>query len=150
VGRWTAKDPIFFAGGDTDLYGYVLNDPVNLVDQDGLLWEGITRVVTKFVAGKAVRPYIAKYVSDPAGQRIISAGISTALATGLTGAVWGGITGALATGPLAELGGPAGALAGGIGGTISGLATGLLYGTIFEIIGLGEKLDEISKPDGPC
>ncbi|MDY6792391.1 MAG: Ig-like domain-containing protein, partial [Thermodesulfobacteriota bacterium] len=29
IGRWTAKDPILFAGGDTDLYGYVLNDPVN-------------------------------------------------------------------------------------------------------------------------
>jgi RHS repeat-associated protein len=25
TGRWTAKDPIGFAGGDTDLYGYVLN-----------------------------------------------------------------------------------------------------------------------------
>ena len=36
IGRWTAKDPIFFAGGDTDLYGYVLNDPVNLIDLDGL------------------------------------------------------------------------------------------------------------------
>jgi len=36
VGRWTAKDPIFFAGGDTDLFGYVLNDPVNFVDPKGL------------------------------------------------------------------------------------------------------------------
>ena len=36
IGRWTAKDPIFFAGGDTDLYGYVLNDPVNLIDPWGL------------------------------------------------------------------------------------------------------------------
>jgi hypothetical protein len=36
VGRWTAKDPILFAGGDTNLYGYVLNDPVNLTDSDGL------------------------------------------------------------------------------------------------------------------
>jgi RHS repeat-associated protein len=36
VGRWTAKDPIGFAGGDTDLYGYVLNDPVNLIDPWGL------------------------------------------------------------------------------------------------------------------
>jgi RHS repeat-associated protein len=36
VGRWTAKDPIFFAGGDTDLYGYVLNDPINFFDPDGL------------------------------------------------------------------------------------------------------------------
>ena len=36
VGRWTAKDPIFFDGGDTDLYGYVLNDPINLIDPNGL------------------------------------------------------------------------------------------------------------------
>jgi RHS repeat-associated protein len=35
TGRWTAKDPILFAGGDTNLYGYVLNDPVNWVDPDG-------------------------------------------------------------------------------------------------------------------
>ena len=35
VGRWTAKDPIRFAGGDVNLYGYVLNDPVNLVDPSG-------------------------------------------------------------------------------------------------------------------
>ena len=36
IGRWTAKDPIFFAGGDTDLYGYVLNNPVILIDLRGL------------------------------------------------------------------------------------------------------------------
>jgi len=36
TGRWTAKDPIFFNGGDTDLYGYCLNDPVNGFDPDGL------------------------------------------------------------------------------------------------------------------
>jgi RHS repeat-associated protein len=35
TGRWTAKDPIGFAGGDTDLYGYCLNDPVNCVDPTG-------------------------------------------------------------------------------------------------------------------
>jgi RHS repeat-associated protein len=38
IGRWTAKDPIFFAGGDTDLYGYVLSDPVNFVDPIGLFF----------------------------------------------------------------------------------------------------------------
>jgi len=37
TGRWTAKDPIGFAGGDTDLYGYCLNDPVNFIDPRGLL-----------------------------------------------------------------------------------------------------------------
>ncbi|MBW2136058.1 MAG: carboxypeptidase regulatory-like domain-containing protein [Deltaproteobacteria bacterium] len=36
IGRWTSKDPIFFLGGDTDLYGYCLNNPVNWVDPDGL------------------------------------------------------------------------------------------------------------------
>ena len=36
IGRWTAKDPILFAGGDTDLYGYCLNDPINWVDPFGL------------------------------------------------------------------------------------------------------------------
>ena len=36
TGRWTSKDPIGFKGGDSNLYGYVLNDPVNLVDPWGL------------------------------------------------------------------------------------------------------------------
>ena len=36
VGRWTTKDPIGFEGGDTDLYGYVVGDPVNGVDVNGL------------------------------------------------------------------------------------------------------------------
>jgi RHS repeat-associated protein len=36
TGRWTAKDPIRFAGGDTNLYGYVLSDPINLRDNAGL------------------------------------------------------------------------------------------------------------------
>ncbi|WP_456404143.1 RHS repeat-associated core domain-containing protein [Hydrogenimonas sp.] len=36
TGCWTAKDPIGFAGGDTNLYGYVLNDPVNGVDPWGV------------------------------------------------------------------------------------------------------------------
>jgi len=36
LGRWIAKDPIGFAGGDANLYGYCLGDPVNLVDPSGL------------------------------------------------------------------------------------------------------------------
>lgn len=37
VGRWLSKDPILFNGGDTNLYGYVINDPVNFIDPDGLV-----------------------------------------------------------------------------------------------------------------
>jgi RHS repeat-associated protein len=37
VGRWTAKDPIGFAGREGNLYGYVSNDPVNFVDDSGLM-----------------------------------------------------------------------------------------------------------------
>src|SRR5947207_1094190 len=35
TGRWTAKDPIAFAGGNANLYGYVLNDPINYRDSNG-------------------------------------------------------------------------------------------------------------------
>jgi uncharacterized protein RhaS with RHS repeats len=36
TGRWTGKDPIGFNGGDTELYGYVGNDAINLIDSSGL------------------------------------------------------------------------------------------------------------------
>jgi RHS repeat-associated protein len=36
IGRWTAKDPVLFYGHDANLYGYVLNDPVNTNDLTGL------------------------------------------------------------------------------------------------------------------
>jgi RHS repeat-associated protein len=36
VGRWTSKDPIRFDAGDANLYGYVVGDPISLVDLNGL------------------------------------------------------------------------------------------------------------------
>ncbi len=36
VGRWTAKDPIRFAAGDSNLYRYVAGNPVSSVDPTGL------------------------------------------------------------------------------------------------------------------
>ena len=38
-GRWTSKDPIRFYGKGPNLYGYAINNPVNLVDIAGLYWE---------------------------------------------------------------------------------------------------------------
>jgi uncharacterized protein RhaS with RHS repeats len=46
IGRFISKDPILFAGGDTNLYAYVLNDPINFIDPKGLYteiigWNGV-------------------------------------------------------------------------------------------------------------
>jgi RHS repeat-associated protein len=35
TGRWTAKDPIGFSGGDGNLFAYAGNDPISYVDPDG-------------------------------------------------------------------------------------------------------------------
>ncbi|ACE86231.1 Rhs family protein [Cellvibrio japonicus Ueda107] len=56
TGRWTARDPIGFEGGDTNLYGYVLGDPINWVDIDGLApaWVGPVAAVTAVVGGALI------------------------------------------------------------------------------------------------
>jgi len=47
TGKWTAKDPIGFGGGDSNLYGYVLGNPVGLVDPMGLFFYNNTDVPVK-------------------------------------------------------------------------------------------------------
>lgn len=54
-GRFVSKDPISFAGGDVNLYGYVQNNPINLTDPLGLvppigvlqkIWSGLKNLST--------------------------------------------------------------------------------------------------------
>ncbi|MBK8742437.1 MAG: hypothetical protein IPM02_24415 [Betaproteobacteria bacterium] len=42
AGRWTARDPAVFRGGQTNLYAYVNNNPVNLVDPAGFGSGGVS------------------------------------------------------------------------------------------------------------
>jgi len=61
TGRWTAKDPIIFAGGDTNLYAYVASDPINWIDPSGLVvetaWDafslglGLTNLADSIISG---------------------------------------------------------------------------------------------------
>lgn len=39
AGRWTARDPALLSGGQNNFYAYVFNDPINVVDRNGLSWE---------------------------------------------------------------------------------------------------------------
>jgi RHS repeat-associated protein len=96
----TAKDPIGFLGGDIDLYGYCLNDPVNWLDPTGQFspgfWVGIlagghTGFLTGFQKGDFL----------------------SAVLSGVAGAAVGGLVGTVAPHLSAHV---AGALAGAVGG----------------------------------
>jgi len=109
VGRWTAKDPILFRGGSPNLYGYVVNDPVNFVDPNG-----------KFgLAGAAIGGAIGA-VSAAVGTAVTggswSAIATSAVTGGVTGAMVGSGAGLLATVSRGALVGGAENLGGQLGG----------------------------------
>jgi RHS repeat-associated protein len=71
TGRWTVKDPIGFGGGDSNFYGYVLNNPINRVDPQGLE----TTLVTTYDFGigshsalHVATPGQPEFIYDPAGS----------------------------------------------------------------------------------
>ncbi|PCH95632.1 MAG: hypothetical protein COB83_07890 [Gammaproteobacteria bacterium] len=55
TGRWTSKDPIRFAGGDSNIYGYVFSDPVNFIDPKG---EAIVIITVTVIAAGGTWAYI--------------------------------------------------------------------------------------------
>lgn len=54
IGRWTSKDPILFEGGDTNLFGYVQNDPINWIDPTGKSMAGYIYDMTLVVLDKSL------------------------------------------------------------------------------------------------
>ena len=56
VGRWTVKDPIGFAGGDTSLYNYVDGNPLRYTDPLGLANSGWMPSRSKPIPKPTTRP----------------------------------------------------------------------------------------------
>ncbi len=48
IGRWTTKDPIGFAGGDTNLYAYVGGNPMSYNDPSGLSPKDVINIQNLF------------------------------------------------------------------------------------------------------
>ncbi len=52
TGRWTAKDPLLFADGQTNLYSYVAGDPLNFLDPTGRsFWSAVRSFAVGVVTG---------------------------------------------------------------------------------------------------
>ncbi len=103
TGRWTAKDPMLFAGGEASLYGYAGNDPLNWVDRDGHFAFLVAMAVGALAGGL----------------------INGAIVAANGGSFWKGAAAGAAAGALAALGPLGGALLGeGLLAGGAGLAAG--------------------------
>jgi len=134
--RWTVKDPIRFAGGDANLYGYVGNDPVNWIDPQGKIPVPVATGVVGAVVG----------------------GVSGAINGGVSGFVTGVASG-FVTGAFGGFGAGGVSFSGGIlnalrsrvntsaGRAIGGSAVGSLMGGVFAT---GDALGAEFKSAGSC
>ena len=109
TGRWTAKDPVLFFGGDTDLYGYCLDDPVNFVDPTGQFG------MAGFIVGVAAGAY-GGFIGG-----MVNGNIATGIISGVGGAVAGGVVGIVAPHLSIVTGSIVGGIVGGSAGGLIGV-----------------------------
>ena len=165
IGRWTAKDPILFAGGNTDLYGYCLNDPVNLVDRHGLIIGSIlSKGIGKIVGQTAQEAAISGMIADAAISAVLGFDSNNTIVPQVNNQVVGDVLlgiqawGAYQTVSLAGLSvasAPA-SLPVGLAG-LAGLEIGLLFNELYERLSgqsLGGDIYDWITPqqrqDSPC
>ncbi|MBK6781926.1 MAG: RHS repeat-associated core domain-containing protein [Gemmatimonadetes bacterium] len=105
VGRWTAKDPVGFGGGQAAFYTYVGNEAVNVVDPTGLavapvVWAAF--VAASAAASAAIEAF-AEYVcgGSPVAGGIHGAQVGLSLSTVMAG---GGLAASGAVSALAGRG----------------------------------------------
>jgi RHS repeat-associated protein len=73
TGRWVSKDPVRFGGGDSNLYAYVVGDPVNLFDPSGNGPVGLggclaTALIFGYPASECFDEEAEKLCNGPAGS----------------------------------------------------------------------------------
>ncbi len=78
TGRWTAKDPIGFDGGNANIFAYVAGDPVNNIDPEGLIIRGAFKVAEKLLRGGSLRRFSDGFGQMSRGDGIIASKSSEA------------------------------------------------------------------------
>ena len=119
VGRWTAKDPILFAGGDTNLYRYVQNSPLNFIDPSGRIPVIIVVPIGTAILNAAISGYSGYKTASPGCEgRGFATGVLFGAVTGFFGGVGYG-TGSVVS---AVIGGGVGSVVTGVSGVASAVA----------------------------
>jgi RHS repeat-associated protein len=77
VGRFVSKDPISFAGGDVNLYGYVQSNSINLIDPSGMEWSDIPGAISKAFQGAAGAISDIAQNGPPAAQGLLVFAVAT-------------------------------------------------------------------------
>jgi len=157
TGRWTAKDPIFFRGGDTDFYGYCLNNPINLIDSNGLFltYSQKAKVSVASSIGSAVGYAVGTLTGAPNLGSAFGGLVASAIAAkSMEGSTWQDVANSAVSGALSGLTGA------GIGSLLEGtlvnslraaMTTGFTSG-MFDALLLGADpiFKETDSKNTPC
>jgi len=151
TGRWTAKDPILFVGGDVNLYAYAAGDPVNFIDPNGQ-YLGFDRLTDAQAAEVLPAATAASVGPSVAGWAAAESVVTTTpvLVTGAAGYVEATLTSTAYAGLQPALPVLTGSLGSGIAassalGVVAAGAAGYGVGTLIDMgitKALGESLGE--------
>jgi RHS repeat-associated protein len=85
-GRFVSEDPLRFAGGDTNLYRYAFNDPLDLKDPSGMLIadSSALRVGAAFAVGYLLGRTVAEQCNFPAFYGGLIGGLLIAAPTAIS------------------------------------------------------------------